>query len=253
MDDFIFRGRDIADFGAVAAFGAAMKTGAKIERSEYDLPGGGSVIIGEDSYKPTTRQVVIMPADGVDADAAWARRILSWLMAGRGELIVHNDPDVVRLAQFDSEATYGTQDWPLGALKLTMTLQPLAYARRAWEGKADTVSGAASLTIAASSAMEMPLAIEVTAKSGVITACEMRAGGHVLAMSGLSVQPGQTILYDAGQRLSDLMTLTAGGAAAFSRVTAWARLAAWPGDSVSVRLTGGEGRVHVACRGRYPS
>ena len=253
MDDFIFRGRDIAEFGAVAAFGASMKTGAKVKRSEYDLPGGGSVIVGGEAYAATQRTVTIMPADGVTADAAWARDILSWLMAGRGEFVLHSDPDVCRIAQFDSEATYGTSAWPEGALQLTMTLQPLAYARAPEAKSADTEGGEATVTVSAQSAMEMPLRVVVRATGGPVTGGEIACGSETVALAGLALESGQELVYDAGQRLGDLMQLSAAGAAAWAHVTRWARLAATPGQKVTVRLTGGDGHVTVSARGRFPA
>ena len=253
MDDFIFRGRDIAEFSAVAAFGAAMKTGAKITRGEYSLPGGGSVIIGGETYAATQRQVVIMPADGVSADAAWAREILAWLMAGRGELVVHNDPDVVRIAQFDSEATYGTGSWTEGALTLNMPLQPLAYDATPTTVGADTEGGAVSLTVRAGGEMELPLRVHIRAKGGTITGATIVSGGQTVRLAGLSVPAGQKIIYDAGQILGDVMTLTAAGAAAWASVKTWARLAARSGEKVTVAVTGAEATVSVTVRGRYPA
>lgn len=253
MDDFIFRGRDIAEFGAVAAFGSAMKTGAKITRSEYGLPGGGSVIIGGETYAATQRQVVIMPADGVSADADWARAILAWLMAGRGEMTVHNDPDVVRIAQFDSEATYGTGSWPEGALTLAMTLQPLAYDATPTSAGADTSGKKASLAVHAGGEMEMPLRVVIRAKGGTLTGATIAAGGGTVELAGLSVASGQKIIYDAGQILGDVMTLSAAGAAAWASVKKWARLAVKSGETVSVSVTGAEATVSVTVRGRYPA
>lgn len=253
MDDFIFRGRDIAEFGAVAAFGNAMKTGAKIARGEYSLPGGGSVIIGGETYAATQRQVVIMPADGVSADAAWAREILDWLMAGRGEMILHNDRDVVRIAQFDSEATYGTGSWPEGALTLNMTLQPLAYDATPTSVGADTAGGAASLTVRAGGEMELPLRVDIRASGGTITGATIVSGGQTVQLAGLSVPAGQKIIYNAGQILGDVMTLTAAGAAAWASVKKWARLTARSGGKITVAVTGAEAAVSVTVRGRYPA
>lgn len=252
MDDFVFRGRDIAQFHATAAFGAAMKTGAKITRSAYELPGGGSVVIGEDSYAPTAREVTILP-EGVTADAAWARDILDWLMAGRGEFTLLSDPDVMRIAEFDGEATYGEQIYPGGAIKLTMTLQPLAYDAHPTQTSASTQGGIALLPVKAGGEMEMPLRVEIACTSGTITAVDMTAGVQSVHLEGLNVVPGQTIVYDAGQLLGDVMTMRAAGAACWHCVRRWARLAARRGESVTVTLTGGEATVTVCVRGRYPA
>ena len=100
MDDFRFRGRHVSEFGAVAAFGDSMRYGGKVRRGEYALPGGGSALIGEDEWQPTSRSVVLMPADGVEADGSWRRALCGWLQSGQGEMIVDNDPDVMLIASF---------------------------------------------------------------------------------------------------------------------------------------------------------
>lgn len=252
MDDFIFRGRDIAEFHATAAFGAAMKTGAKITRSAYELPGGGSVVIGEDTYAPTAREVTILP-EGVTADAAWAREILTWLMAERGEFVLKSDPDVMRMAEFDGEATYGEQIYPGGALKLTMTLQPLAYDAHPTETTAVTQGGVALLPVLGGGELRMPLDVTIACASGTITSAEIGVGTQTVQLEGLSVMPGQEIRYNAGQLLSDVMTLRASGAACWHCVRRWARLAARRGESVTVTLSGGEATVTLSVRGRYPA
>lgn len=253
MDDFVFRGRDIAQFGATAAFGSTTKMGAKIARSEYDLPGGGSIIIGGETYQPTSREVTILPLEGVIGDAAWARAILSWLCAGRGELIVLGDPDVVRLAQFDGEATYGPGIWPLGGLRLTMTLQPLAYAATPTTASGLTDGGAISLSVAAGCAMQMPVLLKVTGRSGTITAMTVTGGGHRLALTGFALKPDDVIRYDAGQRLGDVMELTIGGEPGWSAVTHWDRVAIADGEPLAVSVTGGEASVALSVRARFPA
>lgn len=251
MDDFSFRGYDLSRFGAEAAFGESMRCGTKIARSEYKLPGGGSVIIGADEYAPVQRQVTIIPTKG-EATPTWRRRILAWLQGGRGEMVVQNDPDVMRMVQFDGESTLDNKAWPRGAIVTTMTLRPLAYDRLPTTLTAQTSGGAASVKLMVPSALPMPLAVKVTATSGPITGMEIRAGGKALILEGMSLAAGSSVIYDAGQTLDDPASLTANGAAAYVNVRKWADLAAAPGDTVTVMLTGGEGSVSVRVRGRWP-
>ena len=255
MDDFIFRGRSIKDFGAVAAFGASMKTGAKIKRSEYELPGGGSVLIGEAAYQPTQRAVTITPADGVEATPRWRRALLGWLQSGRGEMIVLNDPDVLRLAQFDSDGTFGTQGWPLGELKLTLTLQPLAYNVLETSASQETSAGVARVPVTVDSAMRMPLRVILAATSGTITTATIAAGGEALELADLRLAAGQRLCYDAGQYLGDAASLSIDDEITFAPVAngRWARLTALPQDVARVQVTGGEARVTVIARGRWPA
>ena len=251
MDDFSFRGYDLSRFGAEAAFGESMRCGTKIARGEYALPGGGSVILGEDAYSPIQRQVTIIPTQG-EATPAWRRRILAWLQGGRGEMVVHNDPDVMRMVQFDGESTLDNKAWPRGAIVTTMTLKPLAYDRMPTTMTAQTSGGVASVSVQAPSALPMPIAIKVTATGGMITGMRIEAGKGTLILEGMSLAAGETVAYDAGQTLDDPMSLTVNDAASFASVARWAELTALPGDKVNVTLTGGEGSVSVRVRGRWP-
>lgn len=251
LDDFSFRGLDLSRFGAEAAFGDSMRCGTKISRGEYALPGGGSVILGEEEYAPVQRQVTIIPTQG-EATPAWRRRLLAWLQGGRGEMVVHNDPDVMRMVQFDGESTLDNRAWPRGALVTTMTLRPLAYDRLPATFAADTSDGAVSVRVMTPSALPMPLGVRVKAVSGTVTAMRIEAGGKALDLKGMSLAAGETVLYDAGQTLDDPARLEIGGGAAFGYVSAWAELTTKPGGTVTVTLMGGEGSVTVRVRGRWP-
>lgn len=253
MDDFIFCGKSIADFGATAAFGNSMKIGAKIARSDYSLPCGGVVEIGEPSYKATQRAVSITPRDGVEASPAWRRAILGWLQARRGELIVLNDPDVFWIASFDTEGTYGTQGWPLGEIKLNATLQPICYAVREMTTIRETDGGAASIPAEADSAVSMPVCLALERMSGTITAVTVAAGGRKLSLTDLSLGAGQRLVYDAGRIMGDQARLTIAGEIDFSCVQQWALLTVPPSGFVTVRVTGGEARCTLILRGRWPS
>lgn len=253
MDEFSFRGRDIGQFRALAAFGASMRVGAKIKRSEYELPGGGSVIIGEDTWLSTQRQVTIIPADGADPSPKWRRDILAWLQGGRGELVVHNDPDVIRIAQFDQDGTWGTEGWPTGAIALTMTLQPLAYARFETGTTALSSGGAASVPISTQSALPMPLRILAEVKSGTLNALTLRAGGSTLSLAGMRLTVGQKILYDAGSMIGDMMSLVIADAQGYASVTHWGKLTAMPGGKLEATGSGGEYTLTAVCRGRWPA
>jgi len=251
MDDFSFMGKELSAFGAEAAFGASMRIGAKVKRSEYELPGGGSIIIGEDTFEPTQRQVTIIPADGVEPTPGWRRDILGWLQGGRGELFVHNDPDVMRIAQFDQDGTWGTQGWPDGSIALTMTLQPLCYARRATVQQTESVDRGASVAISAASALPMPLKIRAEAISGTVSALTLQAGGEVLALEGMQLAAGQAVEYDAGSLIGDVMSLRIADGAGYAYVKRWAKLTAMPGTVLSAQTVGGEIRLTAICRGRW--
>lgn len=255
MDDFTFRGRHISEFGAVAAFGSAMRTGAKVRRGEYSLPGGGTVEIGEGTWQQTVRQVSITPADGVHADERWRRRLLTWLQAGRGEMIVDNDPSVLRIAQFDQDGTYGTQGWPLGVLTLQMTLHPLSYDALPTQASARTVGGEAALALDMGEGLETPLQVAIRCTSGTITRAEICTGGKRLILGAPALQAGSVIEYDAGEFLHSAASIKKNGVLTFAPVEGgrWARLACAPGELITVTVEGGEAQVTVTARGRYPA
>ncbi|MDO5300821.1 MAG: hypothetical protein Q4F18_15435 [Clostridia bacterium] len=230
-----------------------MATGSAIARSEYDLPGGGSLIAGDAAYKPITRTVVIMPADGVQADDAWARRIIAWLTAGRGRLIVRHSPDTYRIAQFDDAPTYGAKIWPLGGIQVKCKMQGLCHASHATGLTAATSGGKASITAAYATALAAPLDVTIAPTSGTITAAEIRTGGKALALGGLTLTAGHVLAYFAGDaHQGEAARLEIDGAACFDRVTAWAQLAAPPGGAIEVTVTGGEASVTATLRGRWP-
>lgn len=253
LDDFFFRGEDIARYGAVAALGASTTIGSKIERSAYDLPGGGSLLVGEDSFGAVSVQVTVTPADGVRPTAAWRRHLLAWLTGGRGQLIYKHTPDVYRIASFDEAPTWGTQGWPLGEMRLRMTVQGLAHAVSASRATARTQGGAAQPAVRYDTALPSPVILTVTPVSGTVTAARVTAGGRTLTLDGLSLAAGQTLCYDAGDaHQGRAASLTVDGAPAWAAVTAWQRLRAGSGEAVDVALTGGEADVTLTLRGRWP-
>lgn len=251
MDDFIFRGRDIREFDASAAFGASMRMGSKIARSEYELAGGGSIEIGEPVYQATQRQVFITPIDGREATPEWARAILTWLQAGRGELTLHNDPRIHRIARFDTDGTLGTNGWPYGVLAMTMRLEPFAYAQHTSRTMAVTSGGKATFRIALTGALSVPLRILIKATSGTITAASVSLKGETLRFTGLSIGTGKTLDYRAGDRYrGEASSVAENGTLTFAHVASWALLHGKSGDAVSVSVTGGEAQVSVIARGR---
>lgn len=249
----MFFGRDIAEFGAVAAFGDSMTVGSAIQRSEYDLPGGGSLMAGDPAYKPITRTVVIMPADGVSADDAWARRIISWLTSGRGRLTVKHSPDTYRIAQFDDAPTYGAKVWPLGGIQIRCKMQGLCHAAAASSFFSATNTGKASLTAVYATALPAPLRMEIAPRGGTITGVQITAGGRTLRLGDLNLTAGHTLTYFAGDiQQGEAAALTVDGAANFGAASAWARLCVPPGDRIDVAVTGGEADVTATLRGRWP-
>lgn len=252
LDDFIFCGRDIAELGACAAFGDSMTAGTEVDRMAYDLPGGGSIIMGYGTRRAIVRNVAIMPRDGVAGDAAWVRQVTRWLMQGRGRLVVKHDPDVFRLAQFDAAATYGAKIWPTGGLQMRMTLLPMAFAQAAAHAQGRTQSGKIELRLAMDTAERAPLETEIVCASGTITAAEITAGGRTLALSGFNLTAGTRVrVRCADTLLGELAEVRVGDALRFDAVKTWAQLDAANGEAIGIAVTGGEAEVRIAARGRF--
>lgn len=250
LDDFIFRGQDIAAFGATAAFGESMTVGSGIKRCTYALPGGASLELGEPSYSAITRTVTLMPL--LTADYAWVRRLLAWLTAGRGQLIVKHSPDTYRIASFDQAPTYGAQIWPEGGLQMRMTLLPLCHAARETVVTGTTTSGEAELTARFDTALPSPVRLSLTARGAAVTAVEIVAEGRRVACEGLKLADGQTLIYDAGDaHQGRVAALTVAGALNFGVCTAWDQLTVQNGGAVHVRVTGAQADVALSVRGRY--
>ena len=253
LDDFLFRGEDIARYGAVAAFGASMTVGSTITRSAYDLPGGGSLLIGDDRYGEITTSVTLTPADGVVADESWRRRILGWLQGGRGELIVKHSPEIFRIAQFDSAPTFGTRDWPLGALTLRATVQGIAHAVRESGFSARTQGGAATIAARYDTALAAPLCVEIAPVSGTVTEVSISVSGRTLYLDGMSLSAGSVLRYDAGDAHRGVpASLSADGVPAWSFVRRWQTLRVPGGGEVAVTASGGEADIQMRLRGRWP-
>ena len=249
-DDFTFRGRHISAFGANAFMGEGFATGAKISRNEYALPRGGSVIIGDASVGPITRQIEIVPWDDVEADGEWRRRVLSWLMAGRGDLVMDIDPDAVLTAQFDLESTGGTKVSPLGGLQVKATIQGVA--RRAHDAVLAGVTdgGVVTLTWQDDSPLPSPLTAVITPVSGTVTAVQIRVGDSILRLSSLSLTSARALTYrsedgDVPSAVYEGSTLT------FDHVQRWAQLRVSPGDTVEVTVSGAEATVELRARARW--
>lgn len=257
MDDFWFRGRHIRGFGAVAAFGESMRNGGKVKRGEYALPGGGSVLLGEDEWQSTTRSVTITPEDGRIADGPWRRELLAWLQAGRGELVVDNDPDVILLASFDADGTYEWKSWPAGCLAMSMTLQPLAYSAMETQRTQHVTAGAeTAIGFDLPGALPAPLRVTLRATGGTITRAQIGTDSGTLELPNLRLAPGHVLTYDGGQFLGDPTALTLDGTVDFSPVQGgrWARLTCPAGGgALRVMLTGGDADVIVSARGRWPA
>lgn len=252
MDDFIYCGHALTEFGAHAFFGQTTAIGGTVARAQYDAGGDELIDYGEAKMKTFTRTLTIIPAEGVRASDAWQERICRWLRAGgRDPLTLLRAPDTYRLAQFDSEIRFTRKSWPHGALETSVTLSGCAYAsaESAVTFSAGT-SGSGKLIYETGEAR--PLRVTIAPGSGsVISAATVTAGGRRVRLSGLAVSSA-LVIDQAAQQIS----VTADGTNAFPKVTAWDELRISSGEKVSAALSyssGGAATVTAAARGRWPA
>lgn len=251
-DDFTFNGKSCRDFGANAFFGETAVIGTTISRNLYDLPGGVEAEIGEASYKSVTRKVTLVPLDGREADEAFCRRIVGWLCAKRGKLMLDRDPGHYRICSFDKAAELDGKNWPDGCIQLTATLQGLSFAARPQTVSASTSGGRAAVVAGYDTDVPAPLKLDIKVTSGTVTAATITVGERALELSGLSAATGQVIRYEAGDARADIPpSLTVAGAQRFDAVKRWQRLKVARGQTIRVALTGGEASVTAYLRGRW--
>lgn len=251
-DDFSFVGKSCRDFGAHAFFGETTTIGTTISRNLYDLPGGIEAEIGEASYKSVTRKVTLTPMNGREADESFCRRIVGWLCAKRGRLILERDPEVYRICSFDKAAELDGKSWPDGCIQMTATLQGLAFATHAQTASVTTGGGKTTLRTSFDTDVAAPLRMDIKVISGTVTAAAIATGGKTLELANLNATTGQTIRYEAGDARADVPPiLSVNGTLRFEAVKAWKRLKVMRGQSIDIVLTGGEGIVTAYLRGRW--
>ena len=253
-DSFVFRGQHTSAFGALAFFGEGYTLGAKIRRSEYPLPGGGVVEIGEESYGTITRTVELIPADGAEDTPSWRRRLLGWLQGGRGDLILDEDPEVILTASFDQEGTGGLKVSPLGGVQLKATIWSLARSAVPVLRSETTVDHQLSLTWKGTGIVPAPVTAHILPTDGTLTSARItveRDGKDpkIFDCAGLSLTEDQELTYRAGDGQTPSAVLE-NGTLTFAHVRRWAHLAVLPGDRVTLETAGSEVRMDIEARER---
>lgn len=249
-DSFIFRGRPLEDFGAEAFWGESYTVGAQIRRPAYNLPAGGSVLIGADVPETRTHNLTLLPAPGVTDTPAWRRNLLQWLQGARGELVWREDPDMVRLARFDKTGSGGTKVSPEGGITLQATLEPLCRTRQE-SGVGGTTQGKKlTLVMPAETGVRAPLRI-VLESSGTLTGATVKTSSGTLKVAGMRLSAGKTIEYYAGDAHGNPASLLVNDAAGYAYLAGgqWGILTAETGEEITIVTTGAEAGVHVYARG----
>ena len=248
-DDFTFLGRHISEFGGMAFLGEGFAVGDKIRRSEYALPGGGSVVIGRERHGTISRTIEILPVDGVSDTAAWRRRLLSWLMSARGFLTWDHDPSVRMTAQFNSEGSAGTKVSPVGGISLRCTVYGVCEDAipAMLSGNMQQDIGGYKITFSwrAGSTIRTPLTLALRANSGTLSSASVMTPNGTIRFSGMGLGTAQELVV-SGEDGDLPASVTEAGILTFAHVAKWSDLSAAPGDTVTVtantpcfaRLTG---------------
>lgn len=250
-DDFTFRGRHVSEFGGMAFLGEGFAVGDKVTRGEYALPGGGSVIIGAAKHGTISRSIEILPVDGVSENAAWRRRILSWLMGGRGYLVFDHDPAVRMTAQFDQEGSAGAKVSPVGGVSLRASVFGVCEDAVATvlSGNTDTDEigwQGITFTWMAGSDIETPLTVSVRPLEATLTGINITVPGGTLQLASMGIGAGRALSV-SGEDGELPAAVYEDGILTFAHVRKWANLSAKPGDEIKIS---GNAAAFVTVTGR---
>ena len=237
-DNFTFRGRHVSEFGGMAFMGDGFAVGDKIARSEYALPGGGSVVIGAAKHGTISRSIEILPMDGVTENAAWRRKILSWLYSGRGFLTFDHDPGVRMTAQFDQEGSAGAKVSPMGGISVRATVFGVCEDAIATvlSGNTDVdETGWQGITFKwmAGSDIGTPLTVAVRPLETTLTGLSVTVPAGTLQLSSMGIGAGRTFAA-SGEDGELPAAVYEDGILTFAHVRRWCNLYAAPGDEIKV-------------------
>jgi len=252
-DDFTFRGRHVREFGGMAFLGDGFAVGDKVQRPEYALPGGGSVIIGSAKHGTISRAVEILPMDGVSDTPAWRRRLLSWLYAGRGFLVWDHDPTVRMTAQFDQEGSGGTKISPIGGVSARATVFGVCEdaVPTVLSGNTAAENGVNAIEFLwnAGSAIRSPLTVTIRPLDGNMTSAAVETPAGTLSLASMLIQPEGTLTV-SGEDGDLPAQVLENGILTFAHVRSWRDLSAAPGQEIKV-TTSAPAFVTVTGRGKW--
>lgn len=254
FDNFTFFGRHVTEYGYNYAESASRILRGRVARNEYTIGGeSGTALYEGERYEPFTRSGVLYPArdhTSVADNPDMVHALLAWLTQGRGELIYDRAPSVYRLAQCDEAVEHTWEGWPLGAIRVTMTLQPFAYSVRETYANG-SIAADGEILLALDTDVPAPLRVAITPDDGAtITGATISAEGRRIELQGLDVRTGKQLVVDCERPIRAAVD----GTSVMSCVTFFERLRLSGPGAVGVELTygaGGGARVQVAARGRF--
>ena len=250
----------------------------EIKRNSYSIAGmSGTLLLSGEVWQPFTLEGTLVPADEPATQAqaqALLRRILSWLTAGRKQLIFDYEPDVYYMAELAGTSKWSLKNWFGGELSIKFLVQPTAYSVMANTatlnigGSASTASLGGSLRTLARSAMpvdmnagaaihlkvdtDQPTGLTLTVENNG-TAPIASVGVEGIQIDGLELATGQRLTIDTNPPAS----VTIDGENAMAHVTAFTPVRLGDGVNIlTVRLDYGDGddrsaRVTASARGRW--
>ena len=252
-DDFTFRGRHVREFGGMAFLGDGFAVGDKIQRPEYALPGGGSVIIGREKHGAVSRTVEILPVDGVNDTPVWRRNLLSWLYSGRGFLVWDSDPGVRMTAQFDQEGSAGGKVSPVGGVNLRATVFGVCEdaVPTVLSANAESTDGgyAAEFRWKSGSSIKTPLTVQARALDSAISSLRVETANGTLSLASMQIRQDGTVAV-SGEDGDLPAAVYEDGILTFAHVRKWADLSARPGDVIRV-VANAPAVITVTGRGKW--
>lgn len=250
FDSFIFRGQSCEDYACEAYWGESYSIGAQVRRASYDLPIGGSVLIGEDVPAGRELTLTLIPTGTFGETPAWRRDVLTWLQGARGELSFRDDPNMERICQFDKAAQGGEKVSPMGGIQIGASFISLARTRLETSALGTTSSGALRLTMPAETGWRSPIRV-VIEPAGTLTALSLTTPDGSVILDEVSIS--DTIVYYAGDAHGNPAYLTVDGVGDYSGFVTgqWGRLTLAQGEELSISCAGCQCDVHLYARGWY--
>ena len=249
-DSFVFRGQSCEEYAAEAYWGEGYSIGANVRRSAYDLPQGGSVIIGEDAPAGRELTLTLIPTGSAGETPAWRRDVLTWLQGQRGQLSFRDDPNMERLCSFDKAAQGGGKISPLGGIQIGASFVSLARTRLESVAMGTTQNGTLQLTMPAETGWRAPIRV-VLEPDGTLTALTLTTPDGSVVLEDVTIN--RTIEYYAGDAHGNPARLSVGGSADYSGFVSgqWGRLTLAQGEHLTAACTGCQCAVRLYARGWY--
>lgn len=248
----------------------------EIKRNSYAIAGmSGTLLLSGEAWQPFALEGTLIPEDepATQAEAqALLRNILSWLTAGRQQLIFDYEPSVYYMAELAGTSKWSLKNWFGGELAIKFLVQPTAYSTSANVVTVNDGNGLRGGTTRAPAALKgaaMPngmegvtirLAVDTDHPTGLELTVENTGAAPItsvgvagIQVDGIELQTGQQLVIDANPPAM----VQIDGENAMAYVTDFTPVMLYNGINVlTVRLGYGDSedqhaRITASARGRW--